>query len=234
MKKRSADPARASRLIGLLIACSVFFLAVCLPAESAHAEKDSSVTDYLKENSGKDKAPEGTKQPPASEEPPAAAPGVGLSFWDYLKTGLALLFVIALIYGMVKVVNTRNRITRHGKLMKNMGGLSLGQQKSIQLVQIGERYYLVGVGEDVRLLKELTDSDEIAALTAYYADEEEGGQHSPILALLDRLKNAKRNPYQEQESPADFGDVFKTKLAEIENERKRKLNQLTEKERNRE
>ncbi len=192
------------------------------------------MTDYLKKNSEKEKAPGGTEQTPVTDEPSAAAPGVGLSVWDYLKTGLALLFVIALIYGMVKVVNTRNRITQHGKLMKNMGGLSLGQQKSIQLVQIGDRYYLVGVGEDVRLLKEVTDPDEIAGLTAYYAEEEEGGQHSPILALLERMKNGKRNPYQEQESPGDFGDVFKTRLAEIENERKRKLNQLTEKERNRE
>lgn len=234
MKKHSADPARKLRPAGLLIVIFVFFLAAGLPAGSVHAEKDSSVTDYLKENSGNDKAPDGTKQQPASGEPPAAAPGVGLTVWDYLKTGLALLFVIALIYGMVKVVNTRNRITQHGKLMKNLGGLSLGQQKSVQLIQIGDRFYLIGVGEDVRLLKELTDPDEISRLTAYYADDEEGGQHSPILAILDRLKNAKRNPYQGQESPEDFRDVFKNKLAEIENERKRKLNQLTEKERNRE
>ena len=234
MKKRSADSARIFRLIRLLIVCFVFFVASGHPIESVYAEKDSSVTDYLKENSGKDKQPAGTKQTPATDDSPAAAPSVGLTVWDYLKTGLALLFVIALIYGMVKLVNARNRMTQHGKLMRNMGGLSLGQQKSIQLVQIGDRYYLVGVGEDVRLLKELTDPNEVTRLTAYYDDQEEAGHHSPILTLLDRLKNTKRNSAEEQERPGDFGDLFKTKLAEIENERKRKLNQLTEKERNRE
>ena len=45
--------------------------------------------------------------------------------------------------------------------MKNMGGISLGQHKSIQLVVIGETYYLIGVGDDISLLKEITDPEEI-------------------------------------------------------------------------
>ena len=49
--------------------------------------------------------------------------------------------------------------------MKNMGGISLGQHKSIQLVVIGESYYLIGVGDDIRLLKEITDPDEIDKLS---------------------------------------------------------------------
>ena len=38
-------------------------------------------------------------------------------------------------------------------LMKNMGGISLGQHKSIQLVVIGETYYLIGVGDDIQFIK---------------------------------------------------------------------------------
>ena len=52
--------------------------------------------------------------------------------------------------------------------MKNMGGISLGQHKSIQLVVIGESYYLIGVGDDIRLLKEITDPDEIDKLVEFY------------------------------------------------------------------
>ena len=55
--------------------------------------------------------------------------------------------------------------------MKNMGGISLGQQKSIQLVVIGEAYYLIGVGDDIRLLKEITDTEEINKLVEFYKKE---------------------------------------------------------------
>ncbi|WP_052461792.1 flagellar biosynthetic protein FliO [Sporosarcina koreensis] len=235
MKKHSADPFFRTKATLFLIICLAVVLAAGIPSEVAHAEKDTSVTDYLKKNKKEDKGKEPVKaeQPPAGEESPADAPAVGLSVWDYVKTGLALLFVIALIYGLVRLVNARNRISQNGKLMKNMGGLSLGQQKSVQLIEIGGRFYLIGVGEDVRLLKELTDPEEIEQLTAYYEQEADTVQHSPILGLLERLKAGKQNPYQKQEDPGNFGNVFKTKLTEIENERKRKLNQLTEKERNR-
>ena len=54
--------------------------------------------------------------------------------------------------------------------MKNMGGISLGQHKSIQLVVIGESYYLIGVGDDIRLLKEITDPAEIDKLIEFYEE----------------------------------------------------------------
>lgn len=197
------------------------------------AATDSSVTDFLDKNKGKDKTPDTESKIPVEEKlQPESAP-VGLTAWDYIKTLLALAFVIALIYGMVKFINTRNRVTQHGKLMQNMGGLSLGQQKSVQLIKIGEQYFLIGVGDDVRLLKELSNPEEIAQLAAYYSDEEEALQHSPIIKLVNGLRNRKSNPYEKQEEPEDFGNLFKNKLTEIENDRKRKLNELTEKERNR-
>lgn len=202
---------------------------------TVQAETDSSVTDYLKNNKEQDGSPEKEIETPKEtdlNEETSPTP-VGLTAWDYIKTLLALAFVIALIYGMVKFINTRNRVTQHGKLMQNMGGLSLGQQKSIQLVKIGNQYFLIGVGEDVRLLKELSDPEEIAQLADYYSEEDEVLQQSLLMKLVNGVKRRKANPYQVQEEPDDFGKLFKGKLTEIENERKRQLNQLTEKERNR-
>ena len=84
---------------------------------------------------------------------------------DYIKTLFALVFVIGLLFGLLKFVNRKNRLYDKNRLMKNMGGISLGQHKSIQLVVIGESYYLIGVGDDIRLLKEITDPDEIDKLS---------------------------------------------------------------------
>ncbi|MGG0643667.1 flagellar biosynthetic protein FliO [Sporosarcina gallistercoris] len=233
MKKLLADKPNFS-VISILLLITLLVCS-CLNPVAAQAETDSSVTDYLKNNKGQDESPAEKIESPDKEElnKETSPSPVGLTAWDYIKTLLALGFVIALIYGMVKFINTRNRVTQHGKLMQNMGGLSLGQQKSIQLVKIGNQYFLIGVGEDVRLLKELSDPEEIAQLADYYSEEDQVLQQSLFMKLVNGVKARKTNPYQKQEEPNDFGKLFKNKLTEIENERKRQLNQLTEKERNR-
>lgn len=210
---------------------------MCLTATplTVQAETDSSVTDYLEKNKEQEKTPAAKSEKPneADVNQSESPSPVGLTAWDYIKTLLALAFVIGLIYGMVRFLNTRNRVTQHGKLMQNMGGLSLGQQKSIQLVKIGEQYFLIGVGENVQLLKELSDPEEIAQLADYYSEEDQVLQKSLLMRLVNVVKSRKNDPYHKQEEPEDFGNLFKTKLTEIENERKRQLNLLTEKERKR-
>ncbi|MBD7907119.1 flagellar biosynthetic protein FliO [Sporosarcina gallistercoris] len=233
MKKRLANINHFAVISRLLLVA----LLLCLSAApmTVQAETDSSVTDYLKKNKEQEESPAAKSEKPdeADLNNDVSPSPVGLTAWDYIKTLLALAFVIALLYGMVKFINTRNRVTQHGKLMQNMGGLSLGQHKSIQLVKIGEQYFLIGVGDDVRLLKELSNPEEIAQLADYYSEEDQVLQQTLLMRLVNGVKTRKTNPYQKQEEPEEFGNLFKTKLTEIENERKRQLNQLTEKERKR-
>ena len=109
---------------------------------------------------------------PAVEDRRPNKTAVGLSAWDYIKTLFALVFVVGLLFGLLKFVNRKNRMYDKNRLMKNMGGISLGQHKSIQLVVIGETYYLIGVGDDIRLLKEITDPEEIDKLKSFYEEVE--------------------------------------------------------------
>ena len=69
------------------------------------------------------------------------------------------------------------------RLMKNMGGISLGQHKSIQLVVIGESYYLIGVGDDIRLLKEITDPEEIDKLVEFYEEDSTESTHGMLRSI---------------------------------------------------
>ena len=84
---------------------------------------------------------------------------------------MAFVFVVGLLFGLLKVINRKNRLYDKSRFMKNMGGISLGQHKSIQLVVIGESYYIIGVGDDIRLLKEITDPEEIDTLVEFYKGE---------------------------------------------------------------
>ena len=117
--------------------------------------------------------------------------------------------------------------------MKNLGGISLGQQKSIQLVVVGESYYLIGVGEDIRLLKEITDPDEIEHLIAFYEDGTGEAASGILQNILDKVAGRKKPADPEQGSvvEADFSDQFKARLDEMKEERKRQIRRLTEKER---
>ncbi|WP_010286386.1 flagellar biosynthetic protein FliO [Kurthia massiliensis] len=100
---------------------------------------------------------EDTKAAVDDDEESAA---VGVSTWEYVKIIFALIFVIALLYGVLRFLNSRNTKYQHSKMMQNLGGISLGAQKSVQIVKIGHSLYLVGVGDNVNMLKEITDDNE--------------------------------------------------------------------------
>lgn len=145
----------------------------------------------------------------------------------------ALLFVVGLLFGLLKLVNRKNRLYDKNRFMKNMGGISLGQHKSIQLVTIGESYYLIGVGDDIRLLKEITEPEEIDKLVQFYEGDNgemaTGMLNRVLMKMTGQLK--KGQTHQTKES-ADFGELFKSRLDEMKEERNRQIGRLTEKERN--
>ena len=98
------------------------------------------------------------------------------------KNGFGAYFVVALFYGLMKFLNKRNLNFQRNQMVQNLGGLSLGAQKSVQLLQVGKTLYLVGVGEDVQLLREITDPEEVEALLALYNDRQELAATSPYIA----------------------------------------------------
>jgi flagellar protein FliO/FliZ len=214
------------------------FLVVSLPIVTyADGETDKSVSDWFQKDQDQDKEKDNGQDEikVIDEEEPAAdrtqdGAAVGLSWWDYTKTLLALFFVVGLLLALLKFINRKNRKFDQHKLMKNVGGLSLGQQKSIQLVVIGDSYYLIGVGDEVRLLKEITDPEEISALERYFVEDEL--QSPPGLGnkLLTMLPLGKGDAVDESDQPADFKKVFTSRLDELKAERKKHLNRLAEKE----
>ncbi|GAK02043.1 flagellar biosynthesis protein FliZ [Geomicrobium sp. JCM 19037] len=49
-------------------------------------------------------------------------------------------------------------------MLQNLGGIQLGQQKSVQVIRVGDRFFIVGVGDSIQLLDEIRDEDEIQQL----------------------------------------------------------------------
>ncbi|MCR2805023.1 flagellar biosynthetic protein FliO [Paenibacillus soyae] len=95
---------------------------------------------------------------------PASSPGELIGNLVWVMVALAL--VVALILFAIKWLSKRNQLWGGNRSMRSLGGIALGQNSSLQVVDIGGRVYIVGVGQQITLLDKLSDPDEAAELIA--------------------------------------------------------------------
>jgi flagellar protein FliO/FliZ len=211
----------------MIFAFLLTFLFVYPPTVSVYADSDTNSIEYCM------KKPEECKDntDPAAKEDTVVSAAGDVSAWEYIKMVLALIFVVALFYGLMKFLNKRNLTFQRNQMVQNLGGLSLGAQKSVQLLQIGKSLYLVGVGDDVQLLREITDPQEVEALLSIYNEKQEYAATSPYIAevfsKLKRKNNQNSSTLQKQDS---FGELFEKKISEIKQERSEELERWKQKE----
>ena len=217
--------------------CIAFLLSISVPlgTEAAVDSNESIKESFERINKGTapDAEPEENKELDQEENTPqeASSSGVSITAWDYIKMIFALLFVIALLYGLLRFINKRNRSFQHNQLIHNLGGVGVGQGKSIQLMQIGNSLYLVGIGENINLLKEITDPQEIEELTKLYEDKLGTVQTLPyIMELMNKLTKNKTQKTKINENPS-FNETFQKKLDDIKRDRSEVLKDWKTKER---
>ena len=135
--------------------------------------------------------------------------------FDLVKMFFALLLVLALIYIMLKLLNKRNKMYNQIKHLENLGGISVGQNKSIQIIRIGGRFYLVGVGDNVEMLQEITDEEMKEQLLEQ--GDEEPFQLNALLPSFLRKKAEKKHFNQDSQ---DFKNLFSDELIKLKKNRK--------------
>lgn len=143
---------------------------------------------------------------------------------DIGKMILALFLVLALIYALLKFLNKKNNLQNQQSL-QNLGGISVGQNKSIQVIKVGTAYFLVGVGDNVELLHEITDQALIDSLLDESSDPEKS-QLNDFLAKF-MSKKTKQKDESEQSSDEQFKNLFSKELDELKENRQQLLKQQT-------
>ncbi|WP_107942292.1 flagellar biosynthetic protein FliO [Metasolibacillus fluoroglycofenilyticus] len=198
-------------------------IAVFSPTE-AYAAQDGYVIDHLKNSPSSDDIDAETD---AATDENAPASG-SFSLWSYMKVLFALILVLALLIGVLRFLNKRNVKYQQNSVVRNVGGLSVGAQKSVQIIQVGNHLYMIGVGDNVQLLKELSDEEEIEQILAQYEDKQLTMPTVPhIVELFTKKSEQKQKTEQQVES---FGNIFDKRLSEIKKERSNGLEQWKEKE----
>lgn len=156
-----------------------------------------------------------------STSAPEENASVGISVWDFVKMILATIFVVALLYFVLKFVNKKSTLFKSSQLIENLGGVPLGSNRSVQIVKIGNRLLIVGVGENIQLLKEIENEEEYRQLLAEYNSKLD--QLVQPNELLSKLLKKVNNPHKERSSKASdpFQSVLKEQLNELVKERKK-------------
>lgn len=136
------------------------FAAVCLSLVpfSVQAEGSSSgksVYDTINntdQKGEKEKAP--TDNSPVSSESES-------TFMMLVKLVFMLGIVLAILFFVLRFIQRKSVSFQDGKNLQSLGGIGIGQNRSVQLIKTGNSVLVVGVGDSVTLLKEITDEDEV-------------------------------------------------------------------------
>lgn len=105
------------------------------------------------------------KEPAAEKpEPKPEAPEEQSLFGIIAKLVFYTLLILGMIYGLIKFLAMRQKKFQPNQAVKSLGGTPLGNNKSLQLVKVGGKVFLVGVGDDITLLKEFGDAEDIGAI----------------------------------------------------------------------
>lgn len=140
------------RLKGSLLVSITLLLFSLLLCSPVYADENAPVREYFKQQEQQINPTSDMSQLDAD------SPNfIGL----LIKTVFILLIIIALIYGLSRWISKKNHAIISNQFITIKSGIQLGQNKSLRLVKVGSSYYLLGVGNDIQLLKEFTSEAEI-------------------------------------------------------------------------
>jgi Flagellar biogenesis protein len=147
-------------------------------------------------------------------------------FLDFIKIVFSLVIILALIYLLYRFAAKRTGKFKQGSTLKNLGGVSVGSNRSIQLIRLGNKVMVIGVGDTVQLLKEISDPQEIDAFSNQKAEPDP--IETSVYKIL-KWTSAKTTGKKEKKSGNDWDTlrkVMKKDLELLKDERSEKMKEL--------
>lgn len=87
--------------------------------------------------------------------PPKASMGLYL-----LQFFGSFLLIVGLLYLVLRFVSRKSRVLTSGGAFHALGGHSLGNNRSLQMVMVGDTLYILGVGDSVNLIRTIPPGEE--------------------------------------------------------------------------
>ncbi|MRX70605.1 hypothetical protein GJU40_00290 [Bacillus lacus] len=198
----------------------VLLLLLFIPIHTDYAaagQNNNSVDDYLKSVQTDPLSPDEPQTDPAGDEG-VIQENQSITAFDFFKMIAATGFVLFIIYFLLKTVGRRQAFQGSKGYLENLGGTSLGQNKSVQLVRAGGKVLILGVGESIQLLKEIDSEEEVQFILE---GRNSGGLDASKAAETVRATLfAKKETLRESES---FSANFKSQLSSFQEQKAERL-----------
>lgn len=155
---------------------------------------------------------------------------ISVTAFDFIKMFFALIFVLLLVYLLLRFVTKRNKLFQQGQSIANLGGTSLGQNKSIQVIKVGSRVLVVGVGDSISLLKEIDDEKEKEqVLDEFYRKQEQVVEAKDLFQRLLVFVNRNKKNTMNNDNNRVFRKAFYEQLERLKSERHEMLEDIKRK-----
>ena len=212
------------RKIGIVISCFFTILLLNINIHSSAEEKNVNECLETNEDCLEEIAPSAIDTD-GNSEITETNQTTGSFLFSLIKMVFALLLVLALIYFLLTFIKKRNTLFSQVNVLENIGGISVGQNKSIQLIRIGEKVYVVGVGDNVELLEEIIDP---ATKQALLEKEETTTSTSLFQQLFKKQTKIERNENIHQ-TDGTFTSTLQSELHKLKNNRHQLIDRHREK-----
>lgn len=174
---------------------------------------------------------------PGLEGAPQFSSGSMMGSMIWMIAALAL--VVGLIVLLIRFMSKRSQLWSGPRAMKSLGGLTLAQGKSIQLVEAAGRIYVLGVGDDVAALDVISDPEAVEAVRKQLAAQEAAAAARPAAEWMKLLQDKLTGSKQPEAGSGEGADAkrFETMLQqklEQQSRQQEELEQLLQETRDRE
>ncbi|MBC8079436.1 MAG: flagellar biosynthetic protein FliO [Gorillibacterium sp.] len=137
---------------------------------------------------------------------------------DMLMVVIYMLIVVGLFFLIIRIVARKNRYSLPGRTIRSIGGAPLGQNKSVQIIEIGGIFYILGVGENVTLLAKVEDPLEAEMIRK--STERVQSPINGFPTVLQWLKDKRKGTSIQPEEQSNFGQIFQDRMDAMKNRRK--------------
>lgn len=152
-----------------------------------------------------------------------------LSGWgtagDLLTVIVVLIVIIGLIILLIKFLSKNSKWFSSGKGIHLMAGVQLGQHKSMQMVEVGNRIYLLGIGDNVQLIDKIEDPDQVDQIRQAFF--EAGAAGNDGIARLRALfkKPSRQAQSTDLDASPSFQEIFYQKMNKVGDSKKQQLDE---------
>lgn len=92
----------------------------------------------------------------------------------FIKFIFSFVFVIVLLIALLRFLSKRTHMFKGNGPILPLGGYTLGNNRSVQMILIGQTIYVLGVGDSVTLLRSINQGEEYQHLLDGYEQQAEG------------------------------------------------------------